>query len=468
MTDLKKRDESRDQRREEALARRLGEALDRVTPRGTQPCPDAELIAAYHERSLAPEEIAECEAHFAACSRCRKILTVLAASDDTPLAETEVARLGALVAAASAPREAAPQTIKPAGPSRWDWRARWLAPALGVAAVLAVWFAIRPPWRTVDQGASGTLVAQAPKNEPLPNEVLRALDQSTRVSPRRGPEADAASASASPKDRSVARAQSPSSDAESLAKNQASDNNTTAALTPGAQVEGNAVRDEKKEHAELKTAPADAPAAVPPQAPGPPPMPAARAQARIAGGESADKSVPGSTSQTVTVTSEAPLVSTTGGNLGGLVNENKTGQFPVNGRNYQGFAISKGIIANAVLIKTPSSSNLWRAGKGGNIERSTDAGQTWRAQASPLQDDWLAGVAVSDKVCWLAGRNGAIARTTDGKRWEQIVPPAQAAASGKLPDWDSVTASDAKNATVVASDGRRFATGNGGKTWRAQ
>src|ERR1700722_7277057 len=203
--DSKMRDESREMRREEALARRLGEALDRVAPRGTQTCPDAELIAAYHERSLAPEEIAECETHFAACSRCRKILAVLAASDDTPLAETEVARLGELVAGARAPRGAAPQIIKPARPSRWDWRARWLAPALGVAAVLAVWFAVRPPWRTVDQGASGTLIAQAPKNEPLPNEALRTSDQSTKASPGKSPEA-AAPASMTSKNCSVARA----------------------------------------------------------------------------------------------------------------------------------------------------------------------------------------------------------------------------------------------------------------------
>ncbi len=463
--DSKMRDESRETRREEALARRLGEALDHVDPRGTQTCPDAELIAAYHERSLAPEEIAECETHFAACSRCRKILAVLAASDDTPLAETEVARLGELVAGVRAPREAAPQIIKPARPSRWDWRARWLAPALGVAAVLAVWFAVRPPWRTVDQGASGTLIAQAPKNEPPPNEELRTSDQSTKASPRKSPEADAVSAPVTSKNRSVARAQSPSSDAESLAKNQPSNSDIIAALTPGAQVAGNAIRDEKKEQAELKTAPAP----VPPQASGPPPMPAPRAQARIAPGESAGNSAPGSTSQSVTVTGEAPPVNTTGGNLGGLVNENKTSQLPLNGRNYQDLAISKGIVANAVLIKTPSSSNLWRAGKGGNIERSIDAGQTWRAQASPLRDDWLAGAAVSDKLCWLAGRNGAIARTTDGEHWEQIAAPAVApTASGRLPDWIAIAAIDAQSATITASDQSRFATQDGGKTWRAQ
>src|SRR6266436_5798809 len=98
--DSQKRDESRNRHREEALARRMGEALDQLAHPGAQECPDAELIAAYHEKSLQPDEIVRWEAHFATCGRCRKILAVLAAAVETPLAEKEVAHLGELVAAA--------------------------------------------------------------------------------------------------------------------------------------------------------------------------------------------------------------------------------------------------------------------------------------------------------------------------------------------------------------------------------
>src|ERR1700690_3379568 len=103
--DTPKRDESRDRQREETLARRMGEALDKIAPSDAGDCPDAELIAAYHERALNPDEIAGCETHFAACARCRKILAVLAASDDTPLAAKEVARVGELLAAAGGQRQ---------------------------------------------------------------------------------------------------------------------------------------------------------------------------------------------------------------------------------------------------------------------------------------------------------------------------------------------------------------------------
>src|SRR6202035_5060515 len=110
VTDTRDRDESRNRRREEALARRVGDALDQLAHREAVECPDAEVIAAYHEKSLNPDEIARCESHFATCARCRKVLLVLAASVDAPLDETEVARLGTLVAAARSPLEATKQT----------------------------------------------------------------------------------------------------------------------------------------------------------------------------------------------------------------------------------------------------------------------------------------------------------------------------------------------------------------------
>ena len=103
--DSQDRDETKIRQRQELLARRLGEALDQMKPHGDGECPDAEVIAAYAEQALGPAESAEWEGHFAACARCRKILRVLAASADTPLAEKEVAQLGKLVSAVRAPVE---------------------------------------------------------------------------------------------------------------------------------------------------------------------------------------------------------------------------------------------------------------------------------------------------------------------------------------------------------------------------
>src|SRR5882762_6390377 len=215
--DSQKRDEARDRRREEALARRVGDALDQLAHHVADECPDAELIAAYHEKSLQPDEIAQWENHFAVCGRCRKILAVLAAAVEAPLSEQEVAHLGELVAAARAP---APISSPRAEPIRLRWRVRWLAPALGVAAVLAVWFAMRPPWRTADKAPSDTLIAQAPKSESPPSTERRGVEQFSEATPKKSSERDAAT----PKDRSVARTQSTSPPVDALAKNRFDDN----------------------------------------------------------------------------------------------------------------------------------------------------------------------------------------------------------------------------------------------------
>jgi photosystem II stability/assembly factor-like uncharacterized protein len=108
-------------------------------------------------------------------------------------------------------------------------------------------------------------------------------------------------------------------------------------------------------------------------------------------------------------------------------------------------------------------------GNEGRIERSDDGGQTWKLQADALQGDWRGGAVISDKVWWLVGGNGAIARTTDGEHWERIAPPALAAdASGKQPDWLGIVASDSQTATITAGNQQRYATHDGGKTWQKQ
>ncbi len=140
-----------------------------------------------------------------------------------------------------------------------------------------------------------------------------------------------------------------------------------------------------------------------------------------------------------------------------------------NERTDETFAAFRSTRTFSSLLKAPSGSSLWRAGKGGAIERSIDAGKTWGSQASPSKEDWLAGAVVSDAVCWLVGRNGAIARTMDGEHWVSVAPPPQAAGiAGKLPEWASITARDALSVTITASDGRHFATLDGGRTWQIQ
>jgi hypothetical protein len=485
--DSQDRDETKPQRRQESLARRVGEALDQMKPKGAGECPDAEVIAAYAEQALGPAESADWEGHFAMCARCRDILRVLAASADAPLAEKEVARLGKLVSAVRAPVEITERSAGRARPRFVDWRNRWLAPALGVAAVLAVWFAMRPPWRATDRGASVTLVAQAPKEEvplsPAPAEV----DQLSKVVTQQ----DRKTAAAPSPERASANLQSLNSPLEERAKSRADAGNAFDKISPSA---GEAISSLKKEK-ELSVPPGGRELQPPATTP-PPPLPKAQAavgapaapqaetkaatgapasapfpQARVQDNETVPpaREVPQSTSQSVTVTESAPQVDSTSGTLGGALQQKSAADLPVTGRNYKALATLRPAQEYSALLKAPSGSALWRAGKGGTIERSNDAGKTWASQASPSKEDWLAGAAVSDTVCWLAGRNGAIARTLDGVHWQRIAPPAQAAAvAGKSADWTGITTRNAQTATIAASDGRKFATADGGKTWQQQ
>jgi hypothetical protein len=487
--DSKDRDESKIRQREETLARRVGEALDQVNPQGAGECPEAEVIAAYAEQALGLAESARWEGHFAACPRCRKVLRVLAASVDTRLAGKEVTQLGEQVTAIRAPVEISGRFAGRARPRFADWRTRWLAPALGVAAVLAVWLVMRPPWRTTDRGASETLIAQAPKEEvPLPPAPI-VEDRLSKVAPPQ----DQKTQPSSPPDRFSANAPSFDSPSKDLANGRTNTGNALDKSSPMADEETNSLKREEKKLSAPPVGREIHPPAVPPpppplpkaqaamQAPAAPPsgakaalgtpasvpLPQARAQSD-AGGSPAPE-IPHSTSQSVTVTESAPLVETTNGTLGGTVQQQPSAEVPLNGRNYQALATLRPAREYAVLLKAPSGSILWRAGKGGIIERSTNSGKAWVTQESPSQVDWLAGAVVSNTVCWLVGRSGAIARTVDGVHWERISLSAQTAGTDtKLPDWIGITTLDAQSATITASDGRKFATADGGKTWKLQ
>jgi hypothetical protein len=110
-----------------------------------------------------------------------------------------------------------------------------------------------------------------------------------------------------------------------------------------------------------------------------------------------------------------------------------------------------------VIIARTNPDVAWRL-RNASIERSDDAGQTWRAQPSGDATGLLAGSAPSPEVCWLAGRSGLVLRTTDGEDWERLASPTAS-------DLTQVIASNAMNATVQTAGGERFFTSDGGRSW---
>ena len=69
----------------------------------------------------------------------------------------------------------------------------------------------------------------------------------------------------------------------------------------------------------------------------------------------------GSSTQEVTVTGEAPLVNTTTSSLGGLVNDEKMAELPLNGRNFVDLALLQPGVTNDTNFQTRTTG---RAGIG--------------------------------------------------------------------------------------------------------
>jgi len=468
--------------RQEMLARRLAEALDQLKPHDVAECPDAEVIAAYAEHALGADESTQCEGHFAACARCRNILLVLSASADAPLAEEEVAQLGQLVSAAHghapAPIEIASASALRPRPNFVRRRMTWLVPAFGMAAVLAVWFAVRPPWRTADHGASATLMAQAPRQEMPANPAPPSVDQLLNAAPQQDQKMQAAPFAGQSAEKTL-----PS---DSAIGGQARERADAAAkldkVSPKPGEATGSLQERKKMNAQADARQIQPRAGPPP----PPPLPsrvpgvmnapaAPQPEAKVSSTGTAAESAPAAAS-TSAVASATPrdkqaatLQAQADATAGGAAQQRAAPGPRLAARNEQALAVIRPAQNFSALLKAPSSSILWGIGIGGFIERSTDAGKTWVLQMSPSREDWLAGAAVSQTLCWIVGRNGAIARTADGENWQSVAPPTLfTGADGKLPDWTSIAARNAQSATIVASDGRRFATADAGKTWQAQ
>lgn len=464
--DANDRNESTIRERDARLARRLGEALDQLNPRGAGNCPDAEVIAAYSERALGADDLASCENHFATCGRCRNILKVLAAASDALLAETEVAQLGQRVSAVRAPTEITEGVKNLPRSKAAQWSTRWLAPAFGIAAVLTVWLVIRPPWRAADQGRSETLIAQAPREESQEPPPL-AADRSDRSAPG-APSALKAS---------PAKPVAPGESAKERARDELKSKDALQQFSPDAGPT-KSLSNRKKEDSAISGEEKPKTVAAPRTAPSPsqPAVSAAinSAAPAIRTREQADPSAatapatPLSTSQSGAVSQVAPV----NGPINPSVLETPPkpeSDLPINGRRFQALNKLSSIRAMPLLLKSALGATIWRAGAAGAIERSTDAGNTWSPQVSPSRENWLAGAAISDTVCWLAGRNGAIARTVDGKNWQSVAAPSQAAAKdGTLPDWTGIAAQNTETAVITAADGAKFATSDGGKTWQRQ
>src|ERR1700740_1974711 len=89
--------DERDRSFDKALARHLrstapaGELAEvpEVSASQGSGCPDSEMLSAYHERSLLPEQLNSLKEHIVACAHCQAILTHLEATDEISFEDLE-------------------------------------------------------------------------------------------------------------------------------------------------------------------------------------------------------------------------------------------------------------------------------------------------------------------------------------------------------------------------------------------
>jgi hypothetical protein len=493
--------DERDRIIDKALARHLrsatptGEAagMRGVPASQSDACPDPEMLAAYHERSLLPEQLNSLKEHIVGCANCQTVLAHLETTDEIPLQAAQEHQVLAVkesepVMAArnleTMPAAEVPgQSQRPVGaaPPRKSRRVlllrgarwQWLAPAGAIAAGLLVWIALHEnrPLALPALPESENKVAQnrAPA-APLPSDSITAPQPSAPSKPAatltRPQSANSEPAIANGRMTSGAtrqrqtlsvetgaRAADSLTDKEVLARKDRERDASTDELTAAnrADLDAKNLPEDlrKKEDATAQAEKAQAEIAqlqnsqtqnqtnnVSPKVAGPSPLNQVESSKRA---KSAAAAAPAPAAP-------PPQPGVAGG---------------VASRHNDAASLKFAVISNPRLISPPGSNAIWRAGRNGLIEFSADEGSSWARQTSGVLTDLLTGSAPSDQVCWIVGRVGAILLTTDGgAHWTVIPPPL-------TEDLGGVHASDALHATIWNARGTKsFETGDGGLTWK--
>jgi len=455
--------DDRDQQFERALSRHLRHASP------DSECPDAEILAAYHERTLALDEMAQWKQHIAGCSRCQESLVLLEQAENIPakawekeqvstaenIAATQRTAAGLLrvvqgeaLASALPPQSAASVPQSEARP-RPSWR--WLAPLGALAAAIIISIGV---WEVRIQHQQQIKEAQVAMNRPTPAEPSP-LQQQTTIQTRNEEALPQKSAegSLSPKT-PVATSPQAVSPRKSLSPRRAgapvaSDNELAASQGGDALIAGQQQRVPASTPppvsayvAKSRTMDATEPPTNPGGVAGTVPSPAAENKKD----HSAKPPVP-TVSQTLEVQAAAPPVTADSSRILSTEKEKAA-------------TLVQLALASSRYIVSPGEKHAWRVGDLGTIEHSTDRGKSWKPQSSGITADLTSGSATSDKICWIIGKVGTILLTTDGgKHWKQVMSPIAG-------DLGGIHATDATHASIWDVPNRiSFETSDGGATW---
>jgi len=395
-------------------------------------CLDAEQLAAWVAGGLTQSEAAAAEQHLADCSHCQSMLAAFVESEPAPV-----------VVASPVVR-----------PLRWRSRATWLVPAAAAAAVALVWVAVtREP---TDLPPSVTTMARVEDPSPAqPAEVtgspevsrgaVTAVDPPVPVDPQLQP------------GRGLAQSTSPSPAINQQRQESAADRSLTSSAVPRSFAIGAvplpSIVDSGAAGSASPAAPPiptqTSPASNSAPAPSPPAGPAERSAGRAAVSPRFDSSAAAVRSEV------APISQPT---MGTAVRADLPVHVQALGRGAVEF--SAPTVGTTTLEAARSAQPVrWRIEATGSVARSADGGVSWAAVLLAPSTVITAGSAPVGGVCWLAGRNGTVLRSTDDATFVPVVVPEAGAVA-------TIQARDASTATVTMAGGRVFSTTDGGRSWR--
>jgi hypothetical protein len=457
---------SDDPKFERALAQHLRGGSARAN------CPDAETLAAYHERNLSLEEMARWKEHISACEACQEALALVETTENQLAEDWEERGVPVMEAASLSRAEAGriprvnakaedsnvlPQTGKSpvAILRRRPALLRWAIPVGAVAAGVLVFIGIYEQRTAKVARYSDTVITR--RQEPANSAPMVAGKINKMQSELESKNERAATDELSRKEKDqelLAKALAKAMERPKVAddKERGSGN---AMSSGGPPVKKSAATPPPAPNLPLQSS-ADSSLAenapVVAGAPRPAP-PASMAYGGAVGGAVGEKqsradakSAPAAATESVTAESAVPQLDTTASTT----------------MMKQGVARQKAQVtgSSAGLILTPDNKVFWKLQPGGTVQLTTDGGKNWKAVEIAANAELISGFAPSSRICWIAGKAGALVLTTDrGRHWTRISTPI-------LGDLGGVHADDEKHASIWdAAKQTSYETSDGGATW---